>query len=299
MQIIQETKKSLAANVERIGTRVVIVGMSGGKDSTALALLLEELEIPFRGVFMDTGWEHRDTIDYVRDVLAERFDIVTIGRPGGMSQLCIEKGAFPGRTRRFCTEELKMKPLKAYLDSLDTEPVSAVGVRAQESDIRATYTEWEYSKGLDCDVWRPLLRWTYDDVIKMHQRHAFKPNPLYLRGAERVGCFPCVMARKAEVRALGNDPIHLHRVRQLESDVQSAAAERHAAKGEVTKTPPAFFQAPIRDKDGIRPCTPIDDVVRWSRTKHGGKVLDSEWLASVDTSCTRWGFCDAVETPDP
>lgn len=40
----------------------------------------------------------------------------------------------------------------------------------------------------DCEVWRPLLTWSYDDVIEIHQAFGIKPNPLYLKGAERVGC---------------------------------------------------------------------------------------------------------------
>mgnify|MGYP005834036721 CR=1 FL=1 len=40
-----------------IGDRQVIASVSGGKDSTAMCLNLQELGIPFRPVFMDTGVE--------------------------------------------------------------------------------------------------------------------------------------------------------------------------------------------------------------------------------------------------
>ena len=56
---------------DRIGDRVVIASVSGGKDSTAMCLYLQELGIPYRAVHMDTGWEHSDTDHYVRNVLPD------------------------------------------------------------------------------------------------------------------------------------------------------------------------------------------------------------------------------------
>lgn len=42
---------------QRLERRQVIASLSGGKDSTALALWLRELEIPHVRVFADTGFE--------------------------------------------------------------------------------------------------------------------------------------------------------------------------------------------------------------------------------------------------
>jgi len=47
--------------IDRIAGRPVLVSVSGGKDSTAAALFLKEMGIPFQAVHCDTGWEHPDT----------------------------------------------------------------------------------------------------------------------------------------------------------------------------------------------------------------------------------------------
>ena len=41
---------------EKIGDRVLVVSVSGGKDSTATCLHLKELGIPYQAIFFDTGW---------------------------------------------------------------------------------------------------------------------------------------------------------------------------------------------------------------------------------------------------
>ena len=108
---------------ERLRGQKVILSMSGGKDSTAAALLLERHSIDFTSVFMDTGWEHPATYEYVDQVLLPRFgNIVKVSasfpdpdNEGQFVALIRKKGIFPSRLTRFCTTELKMKPFKKFL----------------------------------------------------------------------------------------------------------------------------------------------------------------------------------------
>lgn len=48
----------------------------------------------------------------------------------------------------------------------------------------------------------PLLRWSAEDCFALMKLHSVEPNPLYLLGAGRVGCFPCVMVNMRELKAL-------------------------------------------------------------------------------------------------
>lgn len=181
------------------------------------------------------------------------------------------------------------------------EVVNAVGIRAAESASRSRMTEWETSADFDCEVWRPILLWSEQMVIDIHKRHGLAPNPLYLRGASRVGCWPCIYARKSEIRHIAEqDPERIALLRELETDIYTLAKERYDARGETFESlgyqAPAWFQAPLGD--GGEPWL-IDRVVEWSRTIRGGVEEDKQerLFASMNDGCMRWGMCETGTTP--
>lgn len=272
---------------DRIGDRIVIASVSGGKDSAAMCLWLQEQSIEHVRVFADTGWEAAETYEYLRGPLTEKLGpIHEVGYPGGMEALCRKKSGFPPRTHRWCTSELKVKPILAFIeelclraDSEDAEPIQTVGIRAGESVARSRLTEWEWSDAFDCDVWRPLIAWSEQDVIDIHTRHGLAPNPLYLRGASRVGCWPCIFARKAEIENIADvDPGQIGRIEALEAELTERAGEQRS-----------FFH-----RDGL---INIADVVRWSRTARGGRQYEL-FAPETEPGCVRWGLCESTSGGD-
>ena len=317
----------LAALRARIGDRTIIASVSGGKDSTAMALYLKELGLPFQAMFIDIGWENRTTLDYVRDqlpgilgqpvhwlvpkidlppeldALARRFE-EKIGHPSGMVRLCLKKAMFPSKQRRWCTKDLKVKPVRDYLRSLDCEPINTVGIRHQESKARSKMPEWEANAIYDCDVWRPIVRWTQQDVIDIHTRHGAMPNPGYLAGAERVGCWPCIYSRKSEIRHIAvTDPDRISLMEELEATLYKLLKAKYTAAGDADKlarleeSKPGWFAAPYapKRKDGTRSgaAWPIRKVVEWSWTKaHNGRQFELFIAPPRERGCMRWGLCD-------
>ena len=261
---MKPTKEQAAEIRAEIGGRKVIASVSGGKDSAALSLYLKECEIEHDRVFADTGWEAWQTYAYMRDVLIPRLGpIDLVKRPGGMAELVREKAMFPGGTRRFCTDYLKMRPIIEYMAAQPEGTISAVGIRAAESVKRAAMPMWDgyTSKVVQFDIWRPLLMWSEQDVIDIHHRHSLPPNPLYIHGAERVGCWPCIHARKSEVRLIADlDPARIDLVEALEDEATEIARQRADEKGEELKTERTFFIGKGHKRPKIR------DVVEWSRT---------------------------------
>lgn len=296
---------------------IVALSLSGGKDSAAAALFLREQGIEHTRVWMDTGWEHPDLyahVDYLEaelgpivrlsprmpvlppEVLSRVEDIeALVGRsPSGFVRWAVYKGMFPGRMRRFCTQELKVRPFLRWVDEQNDDVLNVVGIRAAESAARANLPEREPMLGAEhVEVWRPLIRWTEADVIAIHQRHGLRPCPLYLRGAHRVGCWPCIMANKGELALLAKDDRRVQAIRLLEALVGDMAALR-PTRGHGR---PGLFQssAPVQTPDGPKwPCLPIDDVLTWARTERGGRQMRlGEW--GHEDGCVRWGMCDTEQ----
>ena len=280
-------------------------GVSGGKDSAALMLWMvhESGYDPetLRFSMTDTGNEAPETYEYIQLLHCKVHPITIIKPPLDFYELAKKKGRFPSSQARFCTQELKMKPTKAYLDGLMAEGYTVInhsGVRASESADRAKLEEREpaWLSFFGCESYRPLLRWTLADVWAIHARYGIPPNPLYAKGCSRVGCLPCVMSRKSEIALYA---------RQFPERIDRIRAEEEAAKANVrggsTFFPPAMV--PVRYRtgsvyqnkagQGIK-LTMIDDVVRWAEEGTSAITgrLDFDDLDEPPTCDSRSGLCE-------
>lgn len=254
-----------------------LVGLSGGKDSTATMLwVIHESGYRPQDVisnFTDTGNEAPCTYDYVRFLSAyvERLGyapVVWLRPELDFFELARKKGRFPSIKARFCAEHLKIKPLQAYIASLDDEVVSISGVRADESARRSQLPERAFDKA-GYQVFRPILSWSEKDVFAYLRRWSMPRNPLYDMGFSRVGCFPCVNARKREIRLIATHfPEVIDRIREEEKNGHTFFARKFV---------PLPHRKHIFECNGKEWLVPsIDDVVCWSFTARGGKQFVME-----------------------
>jgi 3'-phosphoadenosine 5'-phosphosulfate sulfotransferase (PAPS reductase)/FAD synthetase len=304
----------------------VVASVSGGKDSTALILALREAEIPARYVFADTAWEANETYDYL-DMLRERLGItINVVGPAsrGMVGKIRENARFPSRMQRWCTRELKIEPLREYHDRLiaetGVETICAMGVRAEESEERAKMPEWELEEAGDRAwggwLWRPLIDWKIADVLAIHHRHGIPVNPLYQRGHDRVGCYPCIFAQKEEIRLIAkHSPERIDEIEALEDEASKERFYRnwdHAIE-QFRKDVALLARGkyPWKDHTGPKPrynheqasyflsrtgaAVKIREVVEWSKTTRGGKQYDLLHLLQEPPrgGCMKWGLCEA------
>lgn len=266
-----------------------VVGLSGGKDSVATWLYARRLGLnPIIALFNDTLWEASWTYEYL-EMLERTIGPIRRTRSEGFEARARRTGTFPSRVRKWCSPELKVMPCAAELDRIREETGDEVtvltGFRREESASRAVAAEREWMDEYDCEVWRPILDWKLADVIAEHHRHGVPLNPLYLKGAERVGCWPCIHARKSEIRLISEiDPERIDRVEAMERDIgQTMFTIEESRAGKPKDAPRKVIPTGIRD------------VVAWSRTSRGGVQLA---VIPEASGCARWGICERPPTND-
>ena len=258
----------------------LLVSVSGGKDSTCAWALGENL---FRNevvpVFCNTGHEAKATYAYLeylqvrmqsrlryleRKMESFREDDWWEVRAEDLAQdtmqkLGLLKKRFPSSMARFCTTLLKLEPLKWWLDSQPDKQnyVMITELRTEESPSRAKATPYlEIDEFYGIPRWHIIFHWTKELVFAGHTYFGVKPNPLYLEGFTRVGCFPCIFARKAELALLSRRyPDAMDRVEEYENLI----GRSFFGPGKI----PDRYCSGSDPKNG-RPFPYIRDVERWA-----------------------------------
>ena len=190
-----------------------IVPVSGGKDSQAcVKLAVNEFgNESVEGLFCDTQFEHPITYKHIDDI--GKLYGIKINKicAGSVREKILKYKRFPGGGARFCTDELKIKPTKLFLDDFSKANGGFqvwYGMRADESSER----EKRYSNIIDTSYYAPneinrrypkylqkqgvmfrlpIVSWTEYQVFDYLKDEI---NPLYKAGFGRVGCFPCLAA---------------------------------------------------------------------------------------------------------
>lgn len=229
------------------------------------------------------GGVPRDRVDRALAVL----------RPTGVPflDLCMLKGRFPSARARFCSSELKHVPVfeqvVAPLLEAGETVISWQGVRAEEGRRRAALPKLERLGG-GLFNWRPLLRWTWQDVFEIHRRRGVEPNPLYMMGCGRVGCMPCIHARKGEIANIGaRFPEHVERIAEWERLV-SEASKRGVSSFFAHDKTPGDHQGRIDI-----PMPGIHQVMEWAKTSRGGRQYDIFQALIDPPQCSSlYGLCE-------
>jgi 3'-phosphoadenosine 5'-phosphosulfate sulfotransferase (PAPS reductase)/FAD synthetase len=111
-----------------------IVALSGGKDSTAMALFLRAWnpDVDYTYVCTPTGDELPEMFEHWnRLAMLLGKPIIPIMHSTGLKGVIRKEGTLPNFRRRFCTRILKIEPYRRWL-AANTPCVSYVGLRADE-----------------------------------------------------------------------------------------------------------------------------------------------------------------------
>lgn len=170
-----------------------VLGLSGGKDSAALAVLMHKRVPQMEYFFCDTGKELPETYEYLDRIRARLgIHIERLAAERGFDHwLDVRNGTLPSPRMRWCTEELKIIPIERWIG--DDHARSYIGIRADERrdgyiSARPNITPVFPFKEMGL-VKADILRILDESGIGL---------PSYYRWRSRSGCFFCFFQRKAE-----------------------------------------------------------------------------------------------------
>lgn len=171
-----------------------IMGISGGKDSAALAIYMSKLVPEMEYFFCDTGKELPETYEYI-DRLEARLGIKVqkLSPDRGFDHwLDIYGGVLPSPKVRWCTKTLKIQPLEDFVGT--DEAVSYIAIRADEKDRKGYISTKPNIKAVFPFIEAGLKK---EGIIRILEESGIGL-PKYYRWRSRSGCFFCFFQRKIE-----------------------------------------------------------------------------------------------------
>ena len=171
-----------------------ICGISGGKDSSALAVYMRPRVPEMEYFFCDTGAELPETYEYLT-----RLEVI-LGKPiarlnasrGFEHWFEVFRGTLPSPQMRWCTKNMKIKPIEEWIG--DAPARSYVAIRADERN-RKGYI----STKRNIETCFPFIEDEIDrtGVLRILE-DAGIGLPEYYEWRTRSGCYFCFYQRKAE-----------------------------------------------------------------------------------------------------
>jgi len=192
-----------------------VLGLSGGKDSAALAIFIKdqypEIHEKVEYFFSDTGAELPEAYEFL-DKLETYLGkpIVRLGTGREFDHwLTVHNDMLPSARARWCTRTMKIKPFEKFVG--DDSVISYVGIRADEN--REGYiSSKDTIKAVFPFIDDGMVR---DDIFRMLEDTVGIPE--YYKWRSRSGCYFCFFQRQDEWLGLKeNHPKLFEKAKQYE-----------------------------------------------------------------------------------
>ncbi|MFI6434473.1 phosphoadenosine phosphosulfate reductase family protein [Streptomyces sp. NPDC050759] len=170
-----------------------VLGISGGKDSSALAVYMRDRVPEMEYFFCDTGAELPETYEYLNRLEAALGkSIVRLNADRDFDHwMEVYQGTLPSPQMRWCTKNLKIKPLEDWVG--DDKVISYVAIRADENRIGYVSTK------PNIDAVFPFREDGIDkEGVMRILDEAGIGLPDYYEWRTRSGCYFCFFQRKHE-----------------------------------------------------------------------------------------------------
>jgi len=171
-----------------------LLGLSGGKDSSALAIYLRDRVPEIEYFFADTGAELPETLEFIElleDYLGKPIVRLNAGRDFDY-YLKLHNNYLPSPRQRWCTINLKLLPFEEFVG--DDEVVTYIAIRADEPS-RSGYI----SKKPNIKTCFPFKDdgLTKEDITQILESSGLGL-PKYYEWRSRSGCYFCFFQRHDE-----------------------------------------------------------------------------------------------------
>lgn len=173
-----------------------VLGLSGGKDSAALAIYIRDkypkLHDKIEYFFTDTGAELAEVyefLDRLEGFLGKKIERLSSGKDFD-HWLSVYNGFLPSAKQRWCTREMKLKPFERFVGN---DPViSYIGIRADE-DREGYISHKETIAAAFPFMEDGIVR---EDVFRILEESV--GIPAYYEWRSRSGCYFCFFQRQGE-----------------------------------------------------------------------------------------------------
>ena len=197
-----------------------VLGLSGGKDSAALAIYIQnqypQLHEKIEYFFSDTGAELRECYEFLQKLEAYLGkEIIRLSSERDFEHwMMMHNTLLPSPQIRWCTKYMKIKPFERFVG--DDPVISYVGIRSDEN--RSAYVSQKKNiKTVFPFIEDGLVR---DDIFKILEDSIGIPK--YYEWRSRSGCYFCFFQRQDEWLELSErHPDLFKQAKRIESMVRT------------------------------------------------------------------------------
>lgn len=207
-----------------------VLGLSGGKDSAALAIYMRDRVPDMEYFFTDTGAELPEVYDFLDRLeayLGKPIERLTPQRDFDHLLYSLHNGFLPSPNTRWCTRELKIEPFERWVG--DDEVIAYIAIRADED--RDGYRSTKPNI-------RPVFPFKDDGLNRVDIERILSVAgvglPAYYAWRSRSGCYFCFFQRKNEWLGLAErHPDLFKRARAYEKNDQGSQVQFTWSQGET------------------------------------------------------------------
>ena len=179
----------------------VTVSFSGGKDSlAAFGVAMKALKGGMELLFVDTGLEFPETVEYVKS-FAEKNDLkIHIARANNAFRENVDTFGPPAKDFRWCCKVCKLGPITDMISNeFPRGTITVEGNRMLESFARSKTGFVSKNPFVpNQTTLNPVRTWNASEIWGYIWMKGLEYNPLYERDFERIGCYLCASCLASE-----------------------------------------------------------------------------------------------------